>query len=88
MKLYNKFLNIIKKGIKEYGITQENLAYELNMYPSQVSLFLNGKSASISVIDKILKYLEDKNVNLTFKDNQFDENKDKLNKIKEILSES
>lgn len=58
------------------------------MYPSQVSLFLNGKSVSISAIDKILKYLEDKNVNLTFKDNQFDENKDKLNKIKAILSES
>ena len=88
MKLYNEFLNIIKKGIKESGITQENLAYELNMYPSQVSLFLNGKSVSISVIDKILKYLEDKNVNLTFKDSQFDENKDKLNKIKAILSES
>ena len=88
MKLYNEFLNIIKKGIKESGITQENLAYELNMYPSQVSLFLNVKSVSISVIDKILKYLEDKNVNLTFKDNQFDENKDKLNKIKAILSES
>ena len=88
MKLYNEFLNIIKKGIKESGITQENLAYELNMYPSQVSLFLNRKSVSISVIDKILKYLEDKNVNLTFKDNQFDENKDKLNKIKAILSES
>ncbi len=48
----------IKKALVEKGITQRELAENIGVWPSNLSLFLRGETLPLEAVEKALVYLE------------------------------